>query len=314
MKSSPATFPLGVDIGQRRVRVALTAAAGDGSPRLLAVAGHDHDGDPAEALRWAIEDLHTQERRCVLALAPPDALLCTAEFPAMSPWERVSAARFEAARFIDYPIADAAVSLVRTNTRQHWAIGVVRRAALAAALGVAKRAQLRPLAVDDMAFALRRSHPDADAVIDVGNEATRLTIFGETIPYVMRLPIGGAAMTDAIAQSLGVDVETAEERKRSVGFGGAGDAPRDALIAALAEALADARASGGYAVIRNIVLCGNGSRIPGFGPAIERATGYAVVPATLPPDCSETIPPDVLRAAAADWSVAYGLSLWNAAS
>jgi Tfp pilus assembly PilM family ATPase len=314
MKSSPATFPLGVDIGQRRVRVALTARAGDGAPRLLAVAGHDHDGDPAEALRWAIEDLQTQERRCILAMAPPDALLCTAEFPAMSPWERVSAARFEAARFIDYPIADAAVSLVRTNTLQRWAIGVVRRAVLAAALGVAKRAQLRPLAVDDMAFALRRSHPDTDGVIDVGNEATRLTIFGETIPYVMRLPIGGAAMTDAIAQSLGIDAATAEERKRSVGFGGAGDAPRDALITALAEALADARASGGHAAIRSIVLCGNGSRIPGFGPAIERATGYAVVSAALPPDCSETIPPDVLRAAAADWSVAYGLSLWNAAS
>jgi Tfp pilus assembly PilM family ATPase len=314
MKSSPATFPLGVDIGQRRVRVALTARAGDGSPRLLAVAGHDHDGDPAEALRWAIEDLQTQERRCILAMAPPDALLCTAEFPAMSPWERVSAARFEAARFIDYPIADAAVSLVRTNTLQRWTIGVVRRAALAAALGVAKRAQLRPLAVDDMAFALRRSHPDTDGIIDVGNEATRLTIFGETIPYVMRLPIGGAAMTDAIAQSLGIDAATAEERKRSVGFGGAGDAPRDALITALAEALADARASGGHAAIRSIVLCGNGSRIPGFGPAIERATGYAVVSAALPPDCSETIPPDVLRAAAADWSVAYGLSLWNAAS
>jgi Tfp pilus assembly PilM family ATPase len=314
MKSSPATLPLGVDIGQRRVRIALTARADGGPPRLLAVAGHDHDGDPADALRWAIEDLQTQERRCVLALAPPDAVLCTAEFPAMSPWERVNAARFEAARFIDYPIAEASVSLVRTQAQQRWAIGVVRRSALAAALGVAKRAQLRPLAVDDMAFALRRSQPDADAVIDMGNEATRLTIFGETIPYVVRLPIGGAAMTNAIAQSLGVDTETAEDRKRSVGFGGAGDATRDALITALAEALAEARASGGYAGIRNVVLCGNGSRIPGFGPAIERATGYAVLPATLQPDCSETLPPDVLRAAAPDWSIAYGLSLWNVAS
>lgn len=313
MRSSPATLPLGVDIGQRRVRVALTTTAHGAPPKLLAVAGHDHDGDPAEALRWAIEDLQTQERRCVLALAPPDALLCTAEFPAMSPWERVSAARFEATRFIDYPIAEASVALVRTQAQQRWAIGVVRRSALAAVLGVAKRAQLRPLAVDDMAFALHRSHPDADAIIDVGNDATRLTMFGATIPYVTRLPLGGTAMTEAIAQSLGIDAGTAEERKRSVGFGGAGDAPRDALIAALAEAFADARASG-YTGIRNIVLCGNGSRIPDFGTAIERATGYVVLPATLPPDCSDTLPPDVLRAAAPDWSVAYGLSLWSIAS
>jgi Tfp pilus assembly PilM family ATPase len=313
MKAPTATLPLGVDIGQRRVRVALTAAAGAGPPKLLAVAAHDHDGDPAEALRWAIEDLQTPERRCVLALTPPDALLCAAEFPAMTPWERLSAARFEAARFIDYPIAEAAVSLVRINAAQRWAIGVVRRSALAATLGVAKRAQLRPLAVDDVAFALRRSHRDAGAVIDVGNEATRLTIFGASIPYVTRLPIGGAAMTEAIAQSLGIDAAMAESRKRNLGFGGAGDAPRDALIAALSEALADARA-GGYNGVRNIVLCGNGSRIPGFVAAIERATGYAAAPATLPPDCSDTLPPDVLRAAAPDWSVAFGLSLWSSAA
>jgi Tfp pilus assembly PilM family ATPase len=312
MKSSLMTLPLGVDIGRRRVRVALTALAG-GEPKLLAVAGHDHDGDPAEALRWAIEDLQTKERRCVLALAPPDALLCTAEFPAMSPWERVSAARFEAGRFIDYPIGEAAVSIVRMSVPQRWALGVVRRSAMAAALDVAKRAQLRPLAVDDMALALGRSHPDADAAIDVGKEATRLTIFGASIPYVVRLPIGGEAMTAAIAQSLGIDAATAEERKRSVGFGGAGDAPRDALIGALSEALAEARADG-YTAVRNIVLCGNGSRIPGFGSAIERATGYATSPATLPPDCSDTLPPDVLRAAAPDWSVAFGLSLWSIAA
>ncbi len=313
MTSKLATLPLGVDIGQRRVRVALTAKTGGGPPKLLAVAAHDHDGDPVEAMRWAIEDLQTQERRCVLALAPPDALLCTAEFPAMSPWERVNAARFEAARFVGYPIGEAAVSLVRTNTPACWAIGAVRRDALDNALGIAKRARLRPLAVDDAAFALRRSHPDAGAVIDVGSEATRLTVFGATIPYTVRIPIGGEAMTDAIAQSLGVDAGTAENRKRNVGFGGAGEAPRDTLITALAEAFADARARG-YDGIHPVVLCGNGSRIPGFGSAIERATGYAAVPATLPPDCSETLPPDVLRAAAPDWSLAYGLSLWSIAS
>ncbi len=313
MTSKPSTLPLGVDIGRRRVRVALTASAGGGPAKLLAVAAHDHDGDPAEALRWAIEDLQTHERRCVLALAPPDALLCATGFPPMSPWERMNAARFEAGRFIGYSIGEAAVSLVRTSAPRQWAIGVARRSALTAALEVAKRARLRPLAVDDMAFALQRSQPDADAVIDVGNDDTRLTIFGETIPSVTRVPIGGAAITDAIAQSLGIDEATAEDRKRSVGFGGAGDAPRDALIVALAEALSEARANGSDG-IHTIVLCGNGSRIPGLAPAIERATGYTVSLATLPPECSDTLPPDVLRAAAPDWSVAYGLSLWSIAS
>lgn len=313
MKTRASTLPLGIDIGRRRVRVALLKCEPDEAPKLVAVAARDHAGDPAGALRTALDELQTRERRCVLALAPPHALLCIADLPAMSPRERLCAARFEAARFIDYPIADAAVSLVRTNSHQRWVVGIVRRTALAASLAVAKRVNLRALAVDDMAFAFRRAHPDADGVIDVGEDATRLTLFGGTIPYVARIPIGGERLTGAIAQSLGVDVAAAEERKRRIGFAGAGDAERDALIGLLGEALADARA-GGYTDVRRIVLAGNGSRIPGFDESIERATGHAVRPATLPPDVSDTLPPDVLRAAAADWSVAYGLSLWSIAS
>jgi Tfp pilus assembly PilM family ATPase len=307
------TLPLGIDIGRRRVRVALSSHTSVAGVKLQAVAARDHVSDPAGALIAALDELQTRERRCVLALPPPDAVLCTADFPPMTPWERVSAARFEAARFIDYPIAEAAVSIVRTPDRQRWAIGVVRRTALAALLGTAKSARLKPIAVDDMALALRRAHPAADAVIDVGDDATRVAIFGESVPYVVRLPIGGERLTDAIAQSLGLDLTRAEERKRNVGFGGAGEEPRTALLAALGEAFADARANG-YADIRDVVLCGNGSRVSGFDDAIERATGYAVRSATLPPECSDTLPADVLRAAAADWSVAYGLSLWSTAS
>jgi Tfp pilus assembly PilM family ATPase len=304
------TLPLGVDIGRRRVRIALTERAGRASATLLTVAARDHDGDPAAALHAALDELHTRERRCVLALAPPDALLCAAEFPPMVPWERASAARFEAARFVDYPIAEAAVSVVRTATPQRWAIGIARRSSLSAALGTARAAGLRPLAVDDLACALHRAQPDAGGVIDIGEDATRLSLFGGAIPYVVRLPIGGRQMTEAIAQSLAIDAAAAEARKRQTGFAGV---PNDAFLEVLGAAFADAR-SAGYADVRDVVLCGNGSRIPGLADAIERATGHAVRPAVLPAECSGTIPPDVLRAAAADWSAAYGLSLWSMAA
>jgi type IV pilus assembly protein PilM len=313
VKARAKTLPLGIDIGGRRVRIALVKHEPGAAPKLVAVAARDHAGEPADAIRAALDELQTPERRCVLALTSPDALLCVADLPVMSPWERVCAARFEAARFIDYPIAEAAISLVPTSTHQRWAIGIVRRTALAASLAAAQRANLRPLAVDDMALALHRAHPDVDGIIDVADDTTRLMLFGGTIPYVARLPIGGERLTHAIAQSLGVDGMAAEERKRRIGFGGAGEAERDALIGLLGEALADARAAG-YTGVRHLVLCGNGSRIPGVCEALARATGYAVQPAMLPPDVSDTLPPDLLRAAAADWSVAYGLSLWSIAS
>ena len=304
------TLPLGVDVGRRRVRVALAERVARTSAKLLAVAARDHDGDPVSALADALDELRTRERRCIPALGTPDALLCEADFPRMLPWERDGAARFEAARFVDYPIADAAVSLGRTAVPQRWAIGIARRASLAAILDTVRNAGLRPLAVDDAAFALRRAQPDAGGVIDIGYDATRLILFGGSIPYVVRLPIGGLRLTHAIAESLGVDATAAEERKRQIGFAGV---PNEALLEALGAAFADARTAG-HVNVREVVLCGNGSRIPGLPDAIARATGQAVRPATLPAACSDTVPSDVLRAAAADWSAAWGLSLWSMAS
>ncbi len=301
------TLPLGVDIGRRRVRVALAERVARTSAQLVAVAARDHDGDPVPALADALDELHTRERRCVPALGTPEALLCGADFPPMMPWERAGAARVEAARFVDYPIAEAAVSLARSATPQRWAIGIARRASLAAVLDTVHSAGLQPLAVDDQAFALRRAQPDAGGVIDIGDDATRLILFGGAIPYVVRVPIGGRRLTAAIAQSLGIDAAAAEERKRQIGFAGV---PNDALLEALGAAFAAARTAG-YNDLRDVVLCGNGSRIPGLPDAIARATGHTVRPATLPAACSDTVPPDVLRAAAADWSAAWGLSLWS---
>ena len=155
------------------------SCTGRAAARLLTVAARDHDGDTGAALQEALAELHTRERRCVVALAPPDALLCAADFPPMLPWERASAARFEAARFVDYPIAEAAVSLMRIPAQPRWAIGIARRASLAAVLAAVRRAGLRALAVDDIALALRRAQPAADAIIDIGDRRNvRLMLFG----------------------------------------------------------------------------------------------------------------------------------------
>jgi Tfp pilus assembly PilM family ATPase len=307
-----APLPLGVDIGRSRVRIALLERDRAERPKLAAVAARDYAEDPSAALIEALAELGTRERRCVLALSRPDALLCLLDLPTMTHRERVRAARYEAAHLVDYPIAEGTVSLVRTTTQQRWALGVVRRDALAAALGTARKARLRPLAVDDAAFALRRAHPDAGCIIDVGHVATHITLPGVLLPHVMHIPIGGNHLTDAIAQSLGVDVATAERRKRAIGFGGAGGEARDALVAACSGALA-AALHAGHAVVTDIVLCGNGSRIPGIDEAVERATNTPVRLAMLEPGISETLPADVLRSAAADWSLAYGLGLWSTA-
>jgi Tfp pilus assembly PilM family ATPase len=224
--------------------------------------------------------------------------------------ERLQAATFEAARGIDFPIAEAAVSLVPDQHGDRWLLAIARRSAIATAIRIARRARLRPIAVDDTAFALRRALPHADGVVDVGTEATSLVIFRGATPSVQHIATGGSHFRAAIAAGLGIDLESAERRKCLHGFSGAGTACRDEWLAAVATGITKARNTG-RVDIRTLLLCGNGSRVPDLADALARASGCAVAHAAFPSETSDIVPADVLRAAAPDWSLAYGLALWN---
>ncbi len=307
------TLPLGIDFGRNRIRIALSNARADEAPRLEAVAARDVGEDPLPALREALSELGTRERRCVIGISQPEALVRIVSLPKMSRFERLRAARFQAARYIDYPIEEAVVSLAPTGDERRWALGVARRSALERRTRTARAAGLTTLAIDDVAFALTRSVHDADGTIDISDDRTRVTIFAHPVPYVNDAPIGAMLLTEGIARSLGIDARAAEERKRTIGFAGAGELQRDVLIETISELLSHARAAG-YTHVQRLVTIGNGSRVPGLAEAIERATGYGIRQAGLDPTVSETVPPDVLRAAGADWTIAFGLSLWSAAS
>jgi len=307
-----ATLPLGIDVGTARTRVALLARDPAGVPRLIAVAVRPTLNDPAAAIAQAHAELGTRERRCVLAVAGPDALLRTAAFPPMGRGERERAARFEAARFVPYPVAGAALR-VTPLADGRFVVGVARKAALEARVAAARAARLTPVAVDDGALALCRAFPHADALIDVGERATTLVVPGDPIPSARVFATGGRAFTAAVAASLGIDEATAEQRKRSVGLAGAGEHARDGLVEQLASALIETRAAA-RAELRAIVLAGNGARLCGLADALERAVQIPVRMGALPADAASALPPDVVRAASPDWGLAYGLALWEHAA
>jgi type IV pilus assembly protein PilM len=305
-----ATLALGVDVGSARTRLALLERDAAGRPRLVAVATRASSEDPSSAIREARAELGTRERRCVLALGGADALFRAAAFPTMRASERRRAARFEAARFVPYPLNEATVRVVTSGER--CTIAVARTAALEARVSAAKDAGLRPIAVDDAAFALRRAFPYADAIIDVGEGSTALVVADDPLPLTRTVGIGGRAFTAAVVASLGIDEAAAEARKRSVGLAGAGEYARAALVEQIASALIEHRASGRSA-LRAIALTGNGARLSGLAEALERALAIPVRLATLGADASAALPADVVRAASPDWGLAYGLALWETA-
>jgi Tfp pilus assembly PilM family ATPase len=310
--STRATLPLGIDVGAVRTRVALAERDAGGRPRLVAVATRPTGEDAGAAIADARSELRSRERRCVLALAAPDAVLRTLSFPPMGRTERERAARFEAARFVAYSPHEATVRLMAAADGT-YALGIAHRAALERRTTAARRAGLRPIAVDDAAFALARAFPYAGAIVDAGASATRLVVPGEPIPAVRHLSIGGSAITAAIVASLGLSGSDAEARKHSVGLAGAGEHARDALVDELSALLVEQRAAS-RAEIRTIALAGNGARLAGLGAALERAVAIPVRLAALAADACDALPADVVRAASPDWGLAYGLALWDDAA
>jgi Tfp pilus assembly PilM family ATPase len=307
-----ATLPLGIDLGTSRTRVALMERREGGAPRLIAVAVRPTASEPTQAIVAALTELSTRERRCILGLGAPAAMFRAVEFPVLSRRERDRAARFEAARAIGSSIEGAVVRIIELDATR-CVLAVAPKRVIAEHTAIVRAAGLRPVAIDDMAFALRRCvSPDA-AVVDVGATLTTLVVSDEPVPLARAFATGGKALTEAVARGLGIDAGAAEHRKITIGLAGAGETARDELIAQLVAALTSARALA-RAAIRSVVLTGNGGRLAGFAAALEAALAMPVQPALLPDDLTPTLPADVVRAASPDWALACGLALWEAAA
>jgi Tfp pilus assembly PilM family ATPase len=307
-----ATLPLGIDLGASRTRVALMERRDGGAARLVAVAVRPTASEPAQALVAALTELGTRERRCILAVGAPAAMFRAVQFPVLARRERDRAARFEAARAIGSSI-DAAVVRIIELDGSRCVLAVAPRRLIAERAAIVRAAGLRAVAIDDMAFALRRCvEPDA-AVVDIGATLTSLVVYDEPVPMARVFATGGKALTEAIARGLGIDAGAAEHRKITIGLAGAGEAERDELIAQLVAALTSARALA-RAAIRSVVLTGNGARLAGFAGALEAALAMPVQPALLADDLTAALPADVVRAASPDWALACGLALWDAAA
>lgn len=307
------TLPLGIDIGSESTRVALSEIDAEGRPSLIAVAVRATADHPSHAVAEAAKELGTKERRCIFGIGAPDAMLRSVTFPPMRKNERERAARFEAARFIDYPASEALVRIeARDENLNDYSLGIARKSSIARLHIVAKSAKLSIHAIDDRSLALQRVYSGVDAILDVGASGASLHLYGHRLPRSSRFASGGAAFTEAIATSLGIETRVAEQRKISIGVAGAGDGLRDSFIEAIASEIIDFRAAGAGDV-GSMILVGNGSRLANLSDDIQRATAIPTRLGELVPDVSRRLPADVLRAAGPDWSCAVGLTMWTLA-
>lgn len=312
-------LPLGVDIGASRARLAVCERGGD-EIRLCAVSARDVPrelrDDPAmyaALLEEMLAELGVRERRCVSALAACDAVLRVIAFPNMTRAERFRAARYEAERFMPAHFGAEAITVrVHRATPQtgSFSVGVARDAAVNERIALLREARLQPVALDFAGLALRRIHPLAHAILDIGHSRSTLHTFS-THPHAIHIERGGHCLTQAIACELSIDERSAERRKRILGAAGTGASARESLLAAISDAVTQASAR--FEMSR-IAIVGNGGRIPFLAGELQKATGAMVEMPVASIFETSAYPEDVLRAAAPDWSLAVALATWAASA
>ncbi|GAC1388866.1 MAG: hypothetical protein NVSMB31_03790 [Vulcanimicrobiaceae bacterium] len=316
------SLPIGVDIGATRLRLVYAVLTEHG-PKVRAIVTRDLAQDVASsgiiadlnyvaaAIDEACDELQTKERRCVLSVGEPDAVLRSVEFPRMTELERERASKFEAQRYVDYSIAEALVRIHPINEKlELYAIGIVRASVLGSRIAALKAAGLRPVGADHEALALGRALPRYDAILDIGHERTSVHIYSGPSPVTLQHKSGGAEITRGIERELSIDTQSAEKRKKIVGTVGAGESARSVLLADITSLLETASIRTG--VLKRIALVGNGSRLNKFSADLERATGLLVETPVADVLRSNAYPADVLRAGAVDWNLAAGLTIWGA--
>ena len=316
----PSTQPLGIDIGATRVRV-LEAVSTEHGPRVRAVAVRDLSAgasssgvlaDPqyvAALIEEAVAELRTKERRCVCSVSEPDALLRSVRFPPMTFIERERAARFEAQRYVDFPIGESVVRVHPIDARdQRWALGIARSITVSTRVAALRGARLKPIAIDHESCAFQRAIPGFDAIIDVGHQRASMHVTTDETPVTLQAYSGGADITRGIERELSIDERSAEKRKRILGTAGAGEHARSALTADIAALIRAARHT--HAIAR-VAFVGNATRLPGLASDVEAATGVACETPVSDVLRSPDYPDDVVRSSAPDWTLAAGLCLWG---
>ena len=167
-----------------------------------------------------------------------------------------------------------------------------------AQLDAVQRAGLTPTMVDLTAFAVLRSLAETDdlgmgtkmeALVDVGARVTNIVVHEGGVPRFVRiLLMGGADVTDALAERTGTPTNEAEALKHEMGMNEAStdmgqqaagrvmDAAGQTFVDQVRGSLDYYMASPGARPIERIILTGGGSRLGGLAERLFTATRITV--------------------------------------
>ena len=308
---------VGLDIGTSGVRAAeLTMSKGvttlERFGQVALPPGSVRDGEviDAQAVAAALRQLWAQakfsSKRVVVGVANQKVVVRQVDLPWLPLGELKKSLAFQVQDFIPMPVEQAILDFHPLEEFTNDAGGRMLRVLLVAAsremvdgaLQAVTAAGLTPSMVDLTSFAILRSlvteqsglgSVDAEAIVDIGASVTNIIVHQGGVPRFVRiLLMGGADITDAVAERLGVPSDQAESVKQGTGLAtvaGSGDAQpaTRAIETAGAAFVEEVRSSLDYylaqpgsARVSRVVLSGGGSRLEGLLPRLASATRLPV--------------------------------------
>ncbi|WP_337845905.1 type IV pilus assembly protein PilM [Thermus sp.] len=187
----------------------------------------------AGELKELLAEARTKKRYVVTAAPNLSVILRTVQVPKMPAKEMEEAVRWEAERYIPFPIDEVVLDFApltpleeaEEGEQVEVMVGAARKESVAGLIEALRGAGLIPVVVDVKPFAGLysleeglREGPLALAV-DIGAESTSLVLTQGDRPFYARiLTLSGKDFTEAIGKAFGLDFLAAEEVKRTYGL------------------------------------------------------------------------------------------------
>ena len=181
-----------------------------------------------DALRQLVADGAFTARRVVTSVTGPTVVVRQVTMPVMSERELTESTKYEAERFLPYSVEEAQMDakiLGRSEDGQNMDVLIVaaQKELVLSQLAALQAAGLQAAVVEIEPFAMVRAMLAPDdpvfeqnvAIINIGSSSTSINITkGGFVPFTRYVPIGGDAMTKAIAGGMNISIDEAEKMKR----------------------------------------------------------------------------------------------------
>lgn len=311
---------VGLDIGTSGVRAAELSvgkrpATLDKFGQVMLPVGAVHDGEVVDvaAVASAIRQLWSatkfKTKRVVVGVSNQKVVVRQVDLPWLPADEFRKSLTFQVQDYIPMPVDEAILDFHPLEEFTNEAGGRMLRVLLVAAsrdmvnntVAAVQKAGLEPVMIDLTPFALLRglaqldelglSGAEAEALVDVGASITNIVVHQGGVPRFVRiLLMGGADITTAVAERLGVPMDQAESIKQHTGMAEqpssvVADSPQPVKVietsgAAFVEEVRGSLdyylAQPGSVEVKRIVLSGGGGQLRGLAARLALASRLPV--------------------------------------